>query len=101
MNSTSLLSMRHVLLAFFLTTMICTATAEEAPAPASADLFEREALKLLKASFEKKRGVVLHVNGESIAGLVKAIGPDVVVMSSREFETIIVRREKIDAIDAY
>jgi hypothetical protein len=83
--------------------LLCAAIGAHAEStePATADLFEREALKLLKASHANKRGVVLHVNGEEIAGLVKAIGPDVVVMSSREFETVIVRREKIDAIEAY
>ena len=101
MKSTPMLWMRYLCLALFLSTMSCAAMAEEPAAPPSADLFEREALKLLKASFEKKRGVVVHVNGEAIAGLVKAIGPDVVVMSSREFETVIVRREKIDSIEAY
>lgn len=69
-------------------------------APASADTFEREALKTLKASHEAKRGVVLHVNGHAISGVVKAIGPDVVVLANREHQTILVRRERIDAVEA-
>jgi len=74
-------------------------SAQEA-APAAADTFEREALKLLKASHESKRGVNIHVNGRSVAGVVKAIGPDAVVLSNREYSTIVVRRERIDAIEA-
>jgi hypothetical protein len=68
--------------------------------PAAADTFEREALKVLKSSHEAKRGIVVHVNGEAIGGLVKAIGPDVVVLSNREHSTILVRRDRIDAIES-
>ena len=72
-----------------------------APAPATADTFERETLKTLKASQEAKRGVVIHFNGQSIAGVVKAIGPDVVIMANQEFNRILIRRERIDAVEAY
>lgn len=91
---------RSVVLVILLATLCGPAVAEEATAPASADLFEREALKLLKASFENKRGVVVHVGGQSIAGVVKAIGPDAVVLANREYSNIVVRREKIDAIES-
>lgn len=73
------------------------AVAEE---PAAADTFEREALKALKASFEAKRGLTLHVGGQRIGGVVKAIGPDVVVLANREHARILVRRERIDAVEA-
>lgn len=76
-----------------------TATAQDA-APANADTFEREVLKTLKASFAAKRGVVVHVGGQTIPAIVKAIGPDVIVLSNREHATILVRRERIDAVEA-
>jgi hypothetical protein len=72
----------------------------EETAPAQADTFEREALQTLKASHASKRGIVIHVNGQSVAGVVKAIGPDVVVLANREYDRILVRRERIDAIEA-
>jgi hypothetical protein len=68
--------------------------------PAAADTFEREALKTLKASHAAGRGVVVHIGGKSIAGVVKAIGPDVIVLSNRESGIILVRRERIDALEA-
>lgn len=74
-----------------------TAKAEE---PASVDTFEREVLKTLKASFAAKKSVYVHVGGETIAGAVKAIGPDVIVLSNREHATILIRRERIDAVEA-
>lgn len=74
-----------------------TANADE---PANIDTFEREALKTLKAAFAAKKSVYLHVNGQTIAGAVKAIGPDVIQISNREHATILVRRDKIDAIEA-
>jgi hypothetical protein len=34
-----------------------------------------------------------------MSGIVKAIGPDAVILANREHATIIVRRERIDAIE--
>ncbi|HWS28218.1 MAG TPA: hypothetical protein VN259_16785, partial [Xanthomonadales bacterium] len=64
------------------------------------DTFEREALKTLKAAHAAKKSVVLHVGGQTVAGGIKAIGPDSIIISNREHATIIVRRERIDAIEA-
>lgn len=69
-----------------------------ATAPASADSFEREAVKLLNASHANRTGVVVHVDGQALAGVVKAIGPDAIVMDSRELGTIVIRRERIAAV---
>jgi hypothetical protein len=67
--------------------------------PAAADTFEREALASLKRSFENGRGIVVHVAGQRIGGVVKAIGPDVVVLANREYSRILVRRDRIDAVE--
>lgn len=80
-----------------LTSLTMTAQAQD---PASADTFEREALKALKAAHAAKKSVVVHIGGQTIAGAVKAIGPDAIVISNREHATIIIRRERIDAIEA-
>jgi FAD/FMN-containing dehydrogenase len=80
-----------------LTSLTMTAHAQD---PASADTFEREALKALKAAHAAKRSVVVHIGGQTIAGAVKAIGPDSIILSNREHATIIVRRERIDAVEA-
>lgn len=69
-----------------------------ATAPASADSFEREAVKLLNASHANRTGVVVHIDGQALAGVVKAIGADVVVLDSRELGVIVVRRERIAAV---
>lgn len=68
--------------------------------PAAIDTFEREVLKALNASQEAKRGVVIHVNGEAISGIVKAIGPDVILLSNREHARILIRRDRIYAVEA-
>jgi hypothetical protein len=87
-----------------LVALLCAALANHAraqdAAPAAAAAFEREALKALKESHATGRGVVVHVNGKAIAGVVKGIGPDVILMSNRESGTILVRRERIDALEA-
>lgn len=86
-----------LLFALAMTTAPMTAQAQD---PASADTFEREALKTLKASHAAKRSVYVHVGGQRIGGAVKAIGPDVIVLSNREHATILIRRERIDAVEA-
>ncbi len=82
-----------------LLSLAMTANAQDT-APASADTFEREMLKTLKAAHAANKGIYLHVGGQRIGGAVKAIGPDSVIMSNREHATIIVRRERIDAVEA-
>lgn len=83
-----------------LTTMTMTAQAQDpAQDPAAADTFEREALKTLKASHAAKRSVTVSVGGQRVAGMVKAIGPDVIIIGNREHGTILMRRERIDMIE--
>ena len=89
--------MIRILPILFLTSLTMTANAQD---PAAADTFEREALKTLKAAHAAKKSVVLHVGGQTVAGGIKAIGPDSIIISNREHATIIVRRERIDAIEA-
>jgi hypothetical protein len=73
-------------------------TIAAADPPPAADTFEREALKVLQASHADNRGVVVHVDGQALGGVVKAIGPDVIVLANREHGTIVVRRERISAV---
>lgn len=75
-----------------------TSRADTPAAPASADRFEVEALTSLKKSAAEKRGVELVVGGERVVGYVTAIGPDAVILTSREHGRIVVRRDKIDAV---
>lgn len=82
-----------------LLSLAMTANAQDT-APASADTFEREMLSVLKAAHAAKKSVYLHVNGRTVGGAVKAIGPDSVIISNREHATIIIRRERIDAVEA-
>jgi len=72
--------------------------ADPAPAAAQADRFDVEAATSLKKSAAEKKGVELIVGGERIAGYVTAIGPDSVVLASREHGRIVVRRDRIDAV---
>lgn len=81
-----------------LSAMSTTRAADPAPAPAQADRFEVEALTSLKKSAAEKRGLEIIVGGERVIGYVTAIGPDAVILTSREHGRIVVRRDKIDAI---
>ena len=83
-------------LAFVLVPLV--EAADPLPATAQADRFEVEAAASLKKSAAEKKGVELIVGGERVAGYVTAIGPDSVILSSREHGRIVVRRERIDAV---
>ena len=79
------------------------ATAQDAAPSAELkklDSFEREVLAALQASHQQRRGIVVHVGGEAIGGVVTGIGPDVVALANREHARILVRRERIDAVEA-
>lgn len=87
-------------LALVIGTLAMTSNAQDTTAPANADTFEREVLKALKSAHSGKRSVTVHVAGSQISGLVKAIGPDVVVLANQSRSTIMLRRERIDAVEA-
>ena len=57
--------------------------------------------ELFQASLKDKKGLMLYVNGQTIAGVVVSVGGGVgdntIELKSREYSRIIV---KIDAIDA-
>ena len=72
--------------------------ADPMPAAAQADRFEVEAATSLKKSAAEKKGVELIVAGERVVGFVTAIGPDSVILQSREHGRIVVRRDRIDAV---
>ena len=88
--------------AVLMATSLGVAAQDAAPAsePKALDTFEREMLATLKASHAERRGIVVHVGGEAIGGVVTGIGPDVVALSNREHSRILVRRERIDAVEA-
>jgi hypothetical protein len=72
--------------------------ADPIPATAQADRFDVEAATSLKKSAAEKKGVELIVGGEKVVGYVTAIGPDSVILTSREHGRIVVRRDRIDAV---
>jgi hypothetical protein len=53
---------------------------------------------LLEASLNDRKGVVLYVKGQAIAGRVTKMSAEAVELTSREYTRIIVRRESIDAV---
>lgn len=53
--------------------------------------------ELLAASRDQKKGVLLFVQGQAIAGLVTKIGDDgMVEMKSQQYSRIVVRMDRID-----
>jgi len=89
---------RIILSAFALALLPHAHAADPAPAPAQADRFDVEAAISLKKSAAEKKGVELIVGGERVVGYVTAIGPDSVILTSREHARVVVRRDRIDAV---
>ena len=53
--------------------------------------------ELLAASRDQKKGVLLFVQGQAIAGLVTKVGEDgMVEMKSQQYSRIVVRMDRID-----
>ena len=55
-------------------------------------------LNLLRASFAAKKGVTLHIKGQTVAMLVTAIGDHFVEGRSQQSSKIVVRLDSIDAV---
>ena len=53
---------------------------------------------ILEASQSEKKGLMLWVRGQSIAGLVVKIDAESVELRSREYGRIVVRLESLDAV---
>lgn len=55
---------------------------------------------VLSDSLQNKRGVVVHVDGQRIAVVVRELGADVVTLANQEHRRIVVRRDRIVAVEA-
>jgi endonuclease YncB( thermonuclease family) len=69
-----------------------------ADAPSTTD-FQSELNSILERGIESKRGIIFHMNGEEIAGVVKRILNDAVLVANQEHATILIRLDRIDAVE--
>lgn len=67
-----------------------------APAWATTEPFA----ELLEASLKDRKGVVIYLKGQAVAGRVTRLSADTVELTSREFTRIIIRRDAIDGVAA-
>lgn len=65
-----------------------------APAWAGAEPF----MELLELSLKERKGVVVYLKGQAVAGRVTRLSADAVELSSREFARIVIRRDAIDGV---
>lgn len=75
-------------------TLLSAALALSSPAAGKENDTMRE---LLEASQNDKKGLMLFVKGQTIAGIVTKIGNDIVELRSREYSRIAVRIDSVDA----
>jgi len=54
--------------------------------------------EVLQASLDGKKGVMVYVKGQSIAGVVTKMAEGFVELRSREYSRIVVKIDSIDAI---
>jgi len=79
------------------TQLTMLAAALMAPAAVSAKEGTTMFDELFETSMKDKKGLTLHVNGQSIVGVVVKVGGGAVEMRSREFSRIVVRLDSIAA----
>lgn len=61
--------------------------------------FQSELNSILARGIESKRGIIFHMNGEEVAGVVKRILKDAVLVANQEHATILIRFDRIDAVE--
>jgi hypothetical protein len=54
---------------------------------------------LLVDSRDQKRGLVFHVGGEKIPGVVKEFAGDAIIVANQEYSRILIRRDAIVAVE--
>lgn len=67
--------------------------------PATNADFQSELHSIFERGIETKRGIIFHMNGEEVAGVVKRIFKDAVLVSNQEHATILIRLDRIDAVE--
>lgn len=60
--------------------------------------FQGELKSILARGLESRRGIVFHVNGEQVAGVVKRILSDSVIVSNQQNATVLIRLDRVDAV---
>jgi hypothetical protein len=55
-------------------------------------------VELLETSLKDRKGVVVYVKGQAIAGRVTRLTADAVELTSREYTRIVLRRDAVDGV---
>lgn len=53
---------------------------------------------LFEKSKQENKGLMFHVQGQQIAGIVVDVGSDFVTVKNREYNIIVIRKDRIDAV---
>jgi hypothetical protein len=62
--------------------------------------FQGELRAVLDASLTAKKGIVFHVQGSTIPGYVRQVLSDAVVVANQQHGRIVIRFDRIDAVEA-
>ena len=57
-------------------------------------------MELLELSLKERKGVVVYLKGQAVAGRVTRLSADAVELTSRVYTRIVVRRDAIDGVAA-
>ena len=63
------------------------------------DAFEAELIAVLKSGIAARKGMVFHVQGAEINGVVKEVRSGAVLVSNHENARILIRFDRIDAVE--
>jgi hypothetical protein len=86
--------------ALALTCLLAASSLQAAPAAAVEKTFQDELKSALARGLESKRGLVFHLHGEKLPGVVKQVLTDAVIVANQEHAYILIRLDRIDAVEA-
>lgn len=92
------MSFRTAVLALPIALVLAASFASAQSEPATASGANPTVDTLFQKSQQENKGLMFYVGGQSIAGVVTAVDAEYVTAKNREYGTIVIRRDRIDAV---
>lgn len=92
------MSFRTAVLALPIALVLAASFASAQTEPATPANGSRIVDTLLQTSKQENKGLMFYVGGQTIGAVVTEIGDEYITAKNREFGTIVIRRDRIDAV---
>jgi hypothetical protein len=92
------MSFRTAVLALPIALVLAASFASAQTEPAAATTRSQNVDTLLRESQRENKGLMFFVGGQSIGAVVVEVGAEYITARNREYGTILIRRDRIDAV---